>query len=194
MLPSLSLTRIIRYTHAHHRNPIGHFPHHGQGRGERYVSFFITGSVPPRHTTTPSNPPDGLNKQPTNKCSSPPPPHASVQSTNHQFMLNPLPPLFCTHPFPAGKNEAPLYKYLKEKQGGFLGSDIKCTRMRVNEFSADTPRHPPPHRTPHQPQCQGTSPSSSSKTGSPSSATAPRTRPTPSPRTSRRRSTERSHQ
>lgn len=26
-----------------------------------------------------------------------------------------------------GRNEAPVYKYLKEKQGGFLGSDIKCT-------------------------------------------------------------------
>lgn len=38
----------------------------------------------------------------------------------------PLTSPFLDSPRLAGKNEAPVYKYLKEKQGGFLGSDIKC--------------------------------------------------------------------
>ena len=59
-----------------------------------------------------------------------------------------------------GRNEAPVYKYLKEKQGGFLGSDIKCTcmvvvvqyvRQRARRFlgsivdSRSSTPHPPQH-------------------------------------------------
>lgn len=47
----------------------------------------------------------------------------------------------------AGKNEAPVYTYLKEKQGGFLGSDIKCTCMGCgvwNNFGESEPARPVP--------------------------------------------------
>ena len=96
------------------------------------MSFLITNIVPTRHThphpvRLSNRSIDGRKTaahqliNPNSTCSLVRPANRPTTKTIDAESF----PFHLHHPLIAGKNEAPLYQYLKSKQGGFLGSDIK---------------------------------------------------------------------